>query len=133
MPLLRCFCRFNPFHATRLFYTPWKYQKTRGFFMFSRGMERAVAWIGLTISVIPLYTLLSSPALKELITFYHHGDIRCNSSSLLVVSWWNSNPRCCHTYLQWLQKCYEGLLETWELSFLANAASFESVSDHFET
>ena len=56
--LLRCFCRFNPFHATCLFYTPWK-QKSFGCLMFSGGMERAVAWNGLTISMIPSYTLVS--------------------------------------------------------------------------
>ena len=30
----------NPFHTTGLSYTPWKHQKTRGFLMFSAGIEK---------------------------------------------------------------------------------------------
>ena len=30
----------NPFHATVSFYTPWKYQNTKGFLMFPGGIER---------------------------------------------------------------------------------------------
>ena len=34
------YTKINPFHATGLFYTPWKYQKTSSFLMFSGGRER---------------------------------------------------------------------------------------------
>ena len=38
----------NPFHATGLFYTPWKHHKTRCFFnVFRRYRKRPVAWNGL--------------------------------------------------------------------------------------
>ena len=33
------FCKVNPFHATGLFCTPWKHEKTLVFVMFSGGIE----------------------------------------------------------------------------------------------
>ena len=32
------------FHATSLFYIPWKYQKIKGFLIFSRVQEMNIGW-----------------------------------------------------------------------------------------
>ena len=38
--LSKVFEWFNPFHATDLFWYPWKHEKTRGFLTFSGGIKR---------------------------------------------------------------------------------------------
>ena len=46
----------NPIYATGLFRTPWKHQKISGFLMFSRGIERQVAWNGCYKTIKPFLT-----------------------------------------------------------------------------
>ena len=59
-----------PFHSAASFYSRWKHQKTRGFLMFSGGIERElVAWNGWTYLCICLSNPTRSSWLRLITQF----------------------------------------------------------------
>ena len=59
-----------PFHSAASFYSRWKHQKTRGFLMFSGGIERElVVWNGLTYLCICLSNPTRSSWLRLITQF----------------------------------------------------------------
>ena len=70
----------------RLFYTPWKHQKTIGFLMFSGGIERLVTWNGLNLVVIYHFsTNLDFPLMGPELGIHVFFDICVQNLLLLVI------------------------------------------------
>ena len=87
---------FSQFHATGSFYSPWKYQKTRGFLMFLAGIE-SEQWHEMVNPFVASVTILCwKPKIFWCLSGYKMGILAANrlkscNHFLNTLTRWNNN------------------------------------------